>query len=162
MSTSPIPIPTVTANLSLVVPIPLVIDLNTIWLQNYSAAAAILGADVASTDTTITLASAPPPIPLNSSIEIDQEPMLVTAISGGTLTVERGAAAYPFLAALNLSQPAAHAQGAAIYQLLFTRPWDMLASQALRPWVQQQIIALGNKSVTFGVSATGSITATGS
>ena len=159
MPTTPLTLPTVIANLSLVIPVSLAIDLNTIWLQNYTGQIATLGAPVAATDTAIILEAAPAtPFPLNVSVLIDGEPMLVTAVTGYVLTVSRGVAAYPFLAALGLDPPSAHANGASVCQLLYTRPWDMLLNQALRPWVQQQVIALGGRSVTFGAMASGSIT----
>jgi len=62
---------------------------------------------------------------VNSSVLIDSEPMIISAIdsTGLIYTVVRAASAYPFLAMLP-NQPAnTHAIGAGVFAMVYSTPW---------------------------------------
>jgi hypothetical protein len=154
-------LPTVTANFSLVLSVSVSADIQTHWLSQRVASPGTLQAAMSAEVTTFTFSPGAAPssglgyIPLaaGQTVLIDGEPMLIQSVDEATVTVARNVAP--------LASPAAeHAGGAAIYLLKYPDPWKLIADEALRPWAQQVVTALGAQSATFGARATGSLTLT--
>lgn len=148
--------PTVTATISLTLSPPVVGDINTHWTDLASGPACFLGADVADGQTAIVVSDASP-LAVGSTILVGNDPMAVTAISGNTLTVARYQTAFPYMGMLSAPPITAHANGAAVMLLRYSDPWTLIAQEALRPWAQQVVLGLGQRSSTFGSVASGSM-----
>jgi hypothetical protein len=154
-------LPTVTANFSLVLSASVSADIETHWLSQRLGSPGSLNAPMSETDTVFTLLPGSIPGGLGfvslapeNGILIDGEAMIVTAVSSDGVTVARNVAP--------LAPPAAaHALGAAVYLLKYRDPWVMIADEALRPWAQQVVSALGANSATFGARISGTLALTG-
>jgi hypothetical protein len=147
-----------TAHISIELAASVTADINTHWMSQRTGSPGVLAAPVSPTDTTVTLtleaggglgfvALSP-----NATILIDGEPMEVVAVDNAQITVTRNVG--PMGAAQSVPS---HEAGAPAYLLKYPDPWVMIADEALRPWAQQIVIALGAHSATFGARATGSL-----
>jgi hypothetical protein len=131
-------------------------DIHTYWLDQAGPAIGATPADIDATSDTLTVEvsqaslSAAQAMPsVGQTVAIQREPMTVTAVAGNVLTLTRGASPQ--------SPKAVHPAGSPIAVLTFQSTWDMLTVQAIRPWVQHVAVSLGQRSATFGASATGTI-----
>lgn len=150
---------TVTCNLAVTFSPSVVEDAHTHWTIQLSQPVGVLSAALAAADTTLTLQAPAANVNVGDSIIIADDPMIVTAIDGAQLTVQRWAAAFPFMASVGLAPSVQeHAIGATVASMLYKTPWMCIASEALLPWAQSITLRLGNKSATFGSSATGTLT----
>lgn len=155
-------LPKFQANISVTFAASVVADINTHWLKQRVGSPGTLAAAVGATDATITLTlesggglgfvSAE----AGSTIVVDGEAMVVTARNNAQLTVTRNVG--PIGAFLGGGAAPTHEPGAVVYLLKYTDPFSMAADEALRPWAQQIVLALGSESATFGYTAFGSLT----
>jgi hypothetical protein len=153
-------LPTVTATFSLELSLSVAADINTHWLSQRVGSPGTLQAAIDLTETALRftpgaglLGAGFVSLEPGQTIVIGSEAMTVTAIYGEQLTVVRNV--------VPLSVPAeVHAAGEAIYLLKYAQPWALIADEALRPWAQSVVAALGPRSATFGARATGSIAVT--
>lgn len=155
-------LPTITANISLVLSVSVSADIQTHWLSQRAGSPGTLQGAMGAEDTSFVYSPGAAPgsalgfvaLAEGQTVLIDGEAMLIEAVEGSTVSVTRNVAP--------LAPPAAeHAGGAAILLLKYPDPWKMISDEALRPWAQQVVTALGAQSATFGALATGSLTLTG-
>jgi hypothetical protein len=132
-------------------------DIQTHWLDQASGpvATAVEAIDATSTSITVTLSqatlSAQAALPAaGQTVLLGGEAMSVGTTVGNSCTLLRGT--------LPGTVPIAHAAGASIFVLRYKSPWEMLATEALRPWMQGVIQQLGARSMTLGGTATGVVT----
>lgn len=131
-------------------------DIRTHWLDQTGASAGTIGAAIDASTTSVTVAisqaslSAAQPLPVaGQSVLIDGEPMVTASVSGTNVTFTRGT--------LPMATLQAHAAGASISILKYSDPWQMLVTEAIRPWVQGVISSLGARSMALGASVTGTV-----
>jgi hypothetical protein len=155
-------LPTVTANISLVLSVSVSADIQTHWLSQRAGSPGTLQGAMGAADNSFTYSPGAAPasglgfvaLAAGQTVLIDGEAMLIESVEGSTVSVTRNVAP--------LALPAAeHAGGADILLLRYPDPWKLIADEALRPWAQQVVTALGAQSATFGAMATGSLTLTG-
>lgn len=159
MSTN-ITFPTIKATINLDMQPANVIDMNTLWLRAANGPVAILAQAIAdATATSLVFASAAPASVVGSTLLIDNEPVSVTALSsdGLTATVERYAAAFPFMQSLPVQSTSAHTVGAPVMQLIYNTPWEYITYKYLLPQFQAEVNGLGKLAVTFGTVSSGSL-----
>jgi hypothetical protein len=152
-------LPTFTANFSIELAASVTADINVHWMQQRTGSPGLLANSVAPTDTQITLTlegagtAGLVGVAPGITIVVENEPMVVTAINGGVITVTRN------VGPMGAGQPApTHPQGIPAFVLKYPDPWIMIADEALRPWAQKVVTDLGAASATFGARATGSLT----
>lgn len=148
--------PTVTATISLTLSPPVVQDINTRWTDLANGPATHLAAAVADADTTLSVVDAST-IAVGSTILVGNDPMQVVSVAANTITVNRYPAAFPYMGALSVPPATAHDLGAGVKVLQYPDPWTLIAQEALRPWAQQVVLGLGQRSSTFGSVASGSM-----
>jgi hypothetical protein len=152
-------LPTFTAHFNIELAASVTADINTHWMQQRVGSPGLLANAVAPTDMIInlTLQSAGGlgfvALTPGQTIVVDSEPMTVTAVDNGAITVVRSVG--PMGAG---TPPPSHAQDTPVYLLRYPDPWVLIADEALRPWAQQVVTGLGAASATFGARATGSLT----
>lgn len=131
-------------------------DLRQHWLDQAGAPVAnvvglidgtTLSVDVVLSQAQLSSQQALPKV--GQSVLIDGEPMVVTAANGNAATLSRGI--------LPMATPVAHLGNAQVQILRYATPWEMVSSEALRPYVQNVISALGARSLTLGGQASGSV-----
>ncbi len=137
-----------------------VVDMNTLWLRQAGGPVAILAQAVADqTATSLVFAEPAAQSIVGRTLLIDNEPVIVTALSadGLTATVQRWRAAFPFMQMLPSAPKDAHAAGAGVLLLQYNTPWDYIAQRYLLPAFQQDVLALGPLAATFGTLASGAL-----
>jgi hypothetical protein len=152
-------LPTFTANFAIELAASVTADVNTHWMQQRTGTPGLLANPVAPADTQITLtlegagAVGLVGVSVGTTLVLESEPMVFTAMNGGVLTVTRN------VGPMGAGKPApSHLQGIPAYVLKYPDPWVMIADEALRPWAQKIVTELGAASATFGARATGSLT----
>jgi hypothetical protein len=154
-------LPTVTAQINLRLSASVAADIQIHWLAQRVGTPGTLAGAMAADATELTFAPGASPFPFQGggfvalapgqTIVIDSEAMTVTAVDAEKVTVSRNSAP--------IASPAVdHAAGAAIAVLKYSDPWQLIADEALRPWAQSVVSALGANSATFGAQASGSLT----
>lgn len=128
-------------------------DLNTHWLDQ-AANIGATAADLDATTASITLSFQMPvtaTLAVGNTLLIGSEPMPITSIPDAQhVVVQRGL--------FNTNPMAAHAFGSTVFVLKYQTPFDMIASEALRPYTLKVVDALGPRSMTFRAAASGSVT----
>ena len=183
-----------TINLSVTTTLTVIADVNSYWKLLVAATSGTLVSAIASTDTTVVTnkltgtkitqnavananfyfpqgTATPVNIAVDSTILVDSEEMIVTAVSDAdgngnyTLTVSRGTTptnstgttvSFPY------ANPVAHQAGAPISILTHASPWEMAKNLWLLPGAAQVVQQLGVNSSMFQSSASGSVTIAGS
>jgi hypothetical protein len=97
-----------------------------------------------------TLSAAVPLPAAGQAVLCENEPMVVTSVTGLTLGLLRGT--------LPLATLAAHAGAVNLVTLKYPTPWEMMKEEAIVPWFLNIITGLGAKSATLGATAAGAVT----
>jgi hypothetical protein len=146
---------TVTVSIASVSP-GVIADIHTHWLDQVSPQTGVIveAMDATPGPVTVTISqatlTASSPMPrVGQTLLFAGEVAPIVAVSGLSITIARGA--------VTNSGIAAHSAGAAVYVLRHASPWEMVATEALRPWMQSVIQQLGARSVTLGGIASGSV-----
>lgn len=137
---------------------PVYADFHQHWLDQ-TALVGTLASTIATGDTSIAIFPGTGSLPsgwslsVGSAILIEQEPMLVTAVSGAMpilLTVTRGSAVSV------LATPVSHPSGTSVYLLKYSNLYKMIGCEAFLPYERQVSTNLGERSAVFGYTVTGS------
>ena len=183
-----------TINLSVTTTLTVIADVNSFWKLQVAATSGTLISGIAFTDTTVVTnkltgtkvtqnavananfyypqgATTPVNIAVDSSILVDSEEMIVTAVSepdgngNYTLTVSRGttpANSTGTTVSFPYANPVVHQAGAPISILTHASPWEMAKNLWLLPGAATAVQYLGVNSSMFQSSASGSVTIAGS
>ena len=127
-------------------------DLGQAWKDKAGPVIGTTSAAIDAANDTITLdqtkLTAAPAMPkVGDTVLVDSEPCMVKSV-GDTLTLDRG----------KFEKPVAHPAGSPVVVLRYRTPYEMIVAEALLPYVQGTINALGTRSATLGARVTGSIT----
>lgn len=153
----------ITVQLNIQMPYAIFQDIDADWRTQIQGTVGSLSTAIATTDTSLTLASATT-IASGTCIMIDQEPMTVASdvTNSATVPVSRGTSQTSTLGTNSYPSAvvAAHNANSTITVLTYSTPWSKIALEGFDPYSMSIVQKRGQKSYTLSSTVTGTVTAT--